>query len=156
MSAVTLRNISFTATSSIIAFSLLYSGAVHSLHPLFLLFTASSYEVCSLNSLMEVMVILLPYCELTCGVCIVIRVFERTAIAVASALFALFTIVQCTVLLRGGTASCNCFGYHAEPISVQSAAVPMACGILCAMSFVTMSSNGTVHRQGNRSRPGQQ
>lgn len=113
---------------------LLSTGFIHASQPYYFVHTVSSYEVLPAWAA-GVVGIWLPYFQIVVALCMVLRIVERTALILASALFAVFAISQVSVLVRGLEIDCGCFGNAATAISPATVSVPAALFIVCQASL---------------------
>lgn len=72
--------------------------------------------------LVNLMAVVMPWVELTCGLLLLAGVRVRSALALVGAMLTMFTVAIVVNLFRGAPISCGCFHSLEDPISWWSVA----------------------------------
>jgi uncharacterized membrane protein YphA (DoxX/SURF4 family) len=88
---------------------LLWSGIMKMRHPFDFLATVYQYELVSPGG-GRIIAIVVPWLEAITGICLISYLFSYGALVCSTLLFAIFSIAQTSVIIRGLKISCGCFG----------------------------------------------
>lgn len=112
-----------------IAATLLWAGVIKLRHPFDFLASVYQYELVS-PQIGQILAVAIPWTETVVGILLASDLYTDGALICAAALFAVFSIAEASVLVRGLKISCGCFG------SVASAQVNYSSFALAATLFV--------------------
>lgn len=115
---------------TVVAAMLLVSVLIHLSGPYFFLEAAARYQIFSSDYL----VFILPFLaavQFVLALCLLIRYESKITLFLAGVLFWGFMACQLSVLVRGISADCGCFGSASEEISVVTILKLALLGALC-------------------------
>lgn len=121
-------------SAMIVAGVLLYTGLVHAWQPYFFIYSITAYRILP-SQLAGTLGIILPYLQIVLALCIATRQAERASLWMASGLFAVFTLAQAIVLIRGLEIDCGCFGYAASPVNGFTILMPITLLVTCVLAM---------------------
>ena len=109
---------------------LLVSGLIHLSGPYFFLETAIRYQILSPSILVWLLPILVAL-QFILGICLLARFTLANALLCSGVLFLLFALAQISVLIRGISTGCGCFGSQSEIVGFMSVAKLLALSFGC-------------------------
>lgn len=99
--------------------------------------TVRAYDVLPL-SLVNPFAVVVPWIEVTCGLCLFLGFWTRSSATVALLLLLSFGVALGVNLHRGADLSCGCFGLNGAAGSLYEALVRDVALIACALLFVLL------------------
>ena len=94
-------------------------ASIHKIrYPFLFLATVYDYEIVSVKFGIA-LAVLLPGLELLVGICLMVRIFPKSASLFCVAMLSMFLFAQISVLMRGLTVDCGCFGIEESPVTSQ-------------------------------------
>lgn len=105
----------------VIALALLFTGLVHLGNSYFFLSSIIKYDLIPVF-LAKQLAIILPALHITLAVFLICDFGRVSALRLALVLFTLYALVQLSVVVRGITIDCGCFGIDSDPVGFWSVA----------------------------------
>ncbi len=112
---------------------LIYTGLIHLGNSYAFLASILRYQLAGFE-ISKHLAMILPVAHLVIGLCILCRLFLPASLVLASSLFSLYFIAQFSVMWRGLTISCGCFGLDSHQISWFSVGLVGSCSLLSWVS----------------------
>lgn len=109
---------------------LLVAVLIHLSGPFFFLESAARYQILDATSLAYLLPFLVSL-QFVLAICLLVRFAPRLSLLLVGLMFAVFMLCQLSVLLRGLTADCGCFGSASDAIGAFSILKLLALVILC-------------------------
>ena len=113
-----------------IAAMLLISVLIHLSGPYFFLESAARYQILNVDYLVFVLPCLAAL-QFVLAICLLTRYESQITLFLVGALFLGFMVCQISVLIRGITTDCGCFGNASESIGVFTVTRLALFGLLC-------------------------
>ena len=114
----------------LVAVPLVASGLIHLSHPMAFLDIVLRYGLVG-GWFAVAMATVLPAAQLACGLWMLLQRTVASTWWLVGGLYLVFSVAQWSVVLRGQTLACGCFGDHGRPITVYSAAMVLAAAAAC-------------------------
>lgn len=105
----TLRWSALTGIEVVICFVLLRSALAHLVNPYFFLSSIYEYDVATIG-VGEAVALVLPHLQLVVAICLLLSLWEQSALFVAASMLTAFAMLQGIAHVRGLEISCGCFG----------------------------------------------
>ncbi|HMO14014.1 MAG TPA: MauE/DoxX family redox-associated membrane protein [Pirellulaceae bacterium] len=102
------------------AILLIYTGLVHLGNTYGFLASILRFRLTGFE-LSKVLAIVLPFAHILVGVCLLTRFFFHESLIFTASMFTTYTFAQFSVMLRGMTIDCGCYGFDSHVISWFSA-----------------------------------
>ena len=118
-----------------VGFLLLWSGWIHIVNQHQFFESIKRYDILH-PALGLVVAATLPAVQIIIGLCLFFDKYMHTATTAAALLFGVFTAGQLTVLVRGQSIPCGCFGLYSDRVTILSMSV--ICAISIALFVLTL------------------
>ncbi len=125
----------------VIGLMFLISGLIHLSGPYFFLEAALRYELFGVDVLIWVLPILAA-AQLVIATALLVGFAPRVCLVISGIMFSVFAVAQLSIIFRGISASCGCFGSVSSQVGLFSVAKLLALLVLCfAFALRTPNSN---------------
>ena len=109
--------------------TLVYSAVLHAAQPYLFAVSIEAYQLIPVRAVYAAASIV-PYFQLTTGACLIFSLFRRESFLSAIALLGAFALMQATVLARGMSISCGCFGMKSQDVTFTTLALTLILFVL--------------------------
>ncbi len=116
------------------------TGVMHASRPNFFAHSIQQYQLTTFEQT-GFIAVMLPLAQITIGVFLLLKVWERTMFAQSSLVFGVFAIAGTIALTANLDISCGCLGEYSPKLSILHVCIT---GLLCLISlrFATLSNWG--------------